>query len=236
MTEIVTVDLPEAFYKVQGGSFRLMPMQSIFQSMFNAGGYRFEGARGMRWVGQIDLVIQKRETWQKFDSFIARVADRPYAFNIYHPSKKLPLGIGGGIDFSGDPEEFEDPDTSLHGFDGGLYDGASFCSVKEDAPRYANSFVVEGLPVSSTILKDGDHFSVGGNLYMATGDILSDANGDARLDFVWRLHKPVVAGDLVDFRNPPGRFIIQDQESAQVALRAVELGEASFSVVEFPFV
>lgn len=234
MDNIKTVCLPSEFYRVTSGSFDLLPSQSVFQGSF-ANNIRFNGPRFMQWRCELQSTVQTREQWQKYQAWRARNISGPTAFEMYDPGKELPLGVGAGFDPSGTPPGFADPDASVHYFDGPFYDGPTFLKVKTNAPRKANILLVKDAPASSVILKSGDHFSVGHNLYMVTGDVRSDASGDAAITFSWRLHKPALAGDLVTLRNPSGRFIMVDMNSGQVARELAGLGSFQLMAVEFPY-
>ncbi len=233
---ITTIQLPTEFYRVKSGTFRQVPVQSLYLSGFVPNAPRSGGARFLRWVCDVQFTRLAREQWQKYEAFIALLSDRPYAFTLYDPSKILPLGVGAGFSKTGEAYHWLDPSGLTQHFDDGHWrDGATFCKVKSAADRQANSIVVEGLPVSSVILKTGDNFSVGGNLYMASGDVQSDASGDARINFVWRLHKSVSASDLVDFHKPRGRFVLVDPSSGGVMKSTSTNGDANLKAIEVPF-
>ncbi|MCP4935508.1 MAG: hypothetical protein GY927_15210 [bacterium] len=234
---ITTVSLPEDFYFVKNAKFQLKPVQQIFISQYVPDMPRFSGPNFMRWVSDVELCALVREEWQKYEAFVASMQGKPYAFTLHDSARCLPLGVGAGFDVDGPAQHWQDPDLSTQHFDDGHWvDGATFCRVKENAPRYANSIVIKDVPANSTILKHGDHFSVGGNLYMANGVTLSDASGNARIDFNWRLHKPALSNDLVDFRKPSGRFVLIEGADGGVQKDNVTgFGYVSMQAIEVPY-
>lgn len=228
MDTLTTAELPTEFFKVTGGSFRLAPVASVFQSPFAPQVIRMGSARFMRWECSLDLAIMQRAAWQRLEAWIATIADRPFAFKLYDSAKELPLGSGAGFDPVGGT-----PISSQ--FAGNVYSGATHCKIKLAAPRHATSVVVKGMPVSSRVFKAGDHVEIGGNLYMVRGDVLSDSAGDARIDILWRLHKPALANDLVSFRWPRGRFMIPDLGTGDVMRDLATHGQASLAAIEVPY-
>lgn len=233
MDRLVTAELPRSFFKVRGGTFRLKPVGSYFQSPFAPQVIRMGAARFMRWECSLELAVLERAAWQRFEAWMATIADQPFAFKLHDTAKELPLGAGAGFDPDG--TELTVTGSSTFSIPGGLHAGATHCKLRDAAARHATSVVVKGMPVSSRVFKAGDHVEIGGNLYMVRGDVLSDAEGAARIDIMWRLHKPALANDLVTFRNPTGRFMIPDLSVGEVMRDTATHGQASLAAVEVPY-
>lgn len=234
--DLITVKLPDEFFKVVSGSFGLVTVQTQSNSPFSPNAVRYGGARFQQWTCDLEMARMNRETWQAYEAWAANIMDKAFAFELYDPTKQYPLGLNGGINSETLKTLTNQPFTSGSGdsyISGGIYDGSTFCRVLNDYARYSNSIVVEGLPVDSVVLKRGDNFSLGGNLYMVRGECKSNSEGQARIDFLWKLHKPQIEGDIVDFYKPKGRFIMPDGIAA-VSKSPPLLGNFNISAAEYP--
>lgn len=235
MAQITTTELDRSWYRISSGTFRLETTRPVFNGSLNnfiqAGSATFQ-----RWVCDFNFVIMERKDWQPLEAFFTNIQDGNYAFTLYDSSKALPLGEGAGFDPNSENFAIVDEDMSEYFLEGGFYDGATHCHIRDEAKRHSNIIVVKNLPANTLVLRSGDNFSLGGNLYQTTGDCRTDANGEVSIYFKWKLHKPALPNDIINFRNPTGRFILVDPESGVINKLPAHLGEASaLKAIEVPY-
>lgn len=238
-----TFDLSESIYRVASGTFGLVPDSEISTSSWGTM-FRMNGPRHMRWVSDLEMAPQydngsedSRMTW---DASMARALGGYVAMRLYHPARMYPRGFGAGIyrpctdsasiggQYVIDGQHLVDGAYHIDG-------GSTLAYVDETAPRYADSVVMRGLWPSSKVFHDGDHFELGGNLYMVSGDCHSDADGRCRVSFLWRLWKPAVAGDRINLHKPTGRFVLSSKDEGMQSYSML-IGATSLSAVEVPVV
>lgn len=243
---LTTLDLPASIYRVKEGTFGLVPDSEIFTSSWGDG-IRVSGPRHMRWMAELSMAPQyddrdedRRMTW---DVTMARMMGGYVAMRLYHPARVYPKGVGAGIfrvpigvDSAGgvlniDGQYFIEGTTGVFAIDG----GSTVAYVGEDTPRYADSIPVTGLWPSSTVFHPGDHFGLGGNLYMVTDKCVSDASGNCRVPFLWRLWKPALEGDRIELHKPTGRFVLSSKDSGSQQYSML-VGATALSAVEVPYV
>lgn len=238
---IHTIDLPETIFRPRGGTMQLVP-----DTEREAGGWsaipRSGGPRHMLWRCELematmgwrpDLGVDQVQSWE---ASIARLAGTTNAFRIWDPYRRLPLGVGAGI-YRRMPSGQTWLIDGSYEIDGGyaIEGGSPYATVETDAPRYANVVHMSGFVPSSTVLRDGDLFGLGGNLYMVNGDHLSDSAGEASIAFLWQLWKPALAGDQVQLVGATGRFVLAEVDGGTLRRNLVH-GEASLTAVEVPYV
>lgn len=238
-----TFDLKDSLYRVRTGTFGLVPDTELFTAPWG-NTLRINGPRHMRWIADLEMAPQfddgtedRRMSW---DVDMARAMGGHVAMRLWHPARIYPRGAGAGIyRNNGGP-------VSLGGsytIDGSyLIDGAwridggsTIAYVEEAAGRYADSVVMNGLWPSSTVFHPGDHFGLGGNLYMVSDHCESDAAGKCRVPFLWKLWRPALAGDRIDLKKPTARFVLANKESGTQQYSTV-FGAASLSAIEVPYV
>lgn len=238
-----TLDLAASIYRVAEGSFGLVPDAEISTAAWGTA-FRMNGPRHMRFIAELTMAPQyddghedRRMTW---DAMVARLMGGFVAMRLYHPARQYPRGFGAGIFRPGTGSKSV---ADKHVIDGqylidGAYKidgGSTIAYVAEDAPRYADSIVMSGLWPSSKVFHAGDHFEVGGNLYMVADDCLSDSSGNCRVPFLWRLWKPALTGDRINLHQPTARFVLASKDEG-VQHYSVLLGATSLSAVEVPHV
>lgn len=175
----------------------------------------------------------------EFEAFIDRLDGTSVAFRLWDPWRIYPRGAGAGIwnprnpngrlsqgQFSVDGAYLVD---GIHHIDG----GSNTAYVAEDEPRYADSVVMSGLVPDTRVFRVGDDFELGGNLYRVMSDAMSDEDGEARVEFSWKLWKPALAGDPINLYRPCGRFVLIDAEQG-VIQRSFSSGQTSFQAIEIP--
>jgi hypothetical protein len=237
-----TIDLASTIYRPVSGTFHLTPEGEYFTGAFSALP-RSTGPRHMRWMCDLEMaplhdngLEDTRMTWE---ATIARLQGSFVAMRLFDPTRGLPRGKGAGIYrvahrlFAGDQFEIDGQyliDGEYH-----ITDGSSIAYVAQDEARYADSIVMTGLVPNETVFRAGDHFSLGGNLYMVSDDALSDENGESRVRFLWKLWKPALEGDRIDLCNPTGRFVMTDQNGGMLNKQPI-VGSASLAAIEVPYV
>lgn len=236
-----TIDLAASIYRVREASFGLVPDSEIAPGSWGVG-YRTGGPRHMRWVAELDMAPlyddgdeDRRMTW---DATVARMMGGHVAMRLYHPARIYPRGVGAGVYRPGHGKASLGGQHTIDGqylIDGAFHidGGSTVAYVAEDAPRYADSIVMTGLWPSSTVFHPGDHFGLGGNLYMVTDHCVSDANGECRVPFLWRLWKGALAGDRIDLHQPTARFVLSSSDGGPQSYGMI-VGAASLSAIEVP--
>lgn len=238
-----TLDLSESIYRVTEGTFGLVPDVEISTAAWG-NLLRMGGPRHMRWIAELNMAPQyddgsedRRMTW---DATVARMMGGFIATRLYHPARQYPRGLGAGIFRPGigwksvggqhviDGQHLIDGAYKIDG-------GSTIACVAEDAPRYADSIVMSGLWPSSKVFHAGDHFEVGGNLYMVTDACVSDASGNCRVPFLWRLWKPALTGDRINLKEPSARFVLSSADEGRQTYSSL-IGATSLSAVEVPYV
>jgi hypothetical protein len=234
--EPLTYELPEQFFRVAEGSFDLVSEGSISQNSY------FKLPRGtglpvMRWTMDVTLATMDKDTAAAFRGWKANLGGVSACFTAFDPLLEMPRGMAAGYALSNREVKFTHPDLGTRSFarDFKILEGASTARVAENAPRYADTILIDGLPVSSMILKTGDVFGLGGNLYMANRDAWSDASGAARVSFNWKLHKGAAIGETVNFHRPRARFVLTGNDGMPLRLFSVGLGDVSIKAIEMPF-
>lgn len=236
-----TIDLADSIYCVTEGSFGLVPDAEISTAAWG-NVFRMNGPRHMRWVAELTMALlyddcfeDRRMTW---DATVARMMGGYVAMRLYHPARRYPRGLGAGIYRPGTGSASVGGQHVIDGqylVDGAYHidGGSTLAYVAEDAPRYADSIVMSGLWPSSKVFHAGDHFEVGGNLYMVADDCLSDSSGNCRVPFLWRLWKPVLVGDRINLKEPTARFVLASADEGRQTYSSL-IGATSLSAVEVP--
>lgn len=239
---IRTIDLPCSLLLPVGGSMHHRPIGEFSQGSWSP----FPRATGIRqklWAATVTpLEFGKGRLGDRrfeFEAFIDRLDGTSVAFRLWDPWRVYPRGMGAGIwnprNNSRKMSIGQYHIDEIYHIDGAYHieGGSTFAYVGESAKRYANSIMMTGLAVNSTVFKVGDDFEVGGNLYRVMDEAVSDANGNARVFFSWKLWKPVVEGDRINLHKPCGRFVLTDAEQG-IIQRSYWSGETSFQAIEVP--
>lgn len=238
-----TIDLPCQFFRVQGGSFRLVP-----EGEFSTGQWaptpRSTGPRFDRWTAKLDLAPFMKgangDLRFEWEAWVARLGGTSVAFRMWDPLRVLPRAAAAGI---WNPKDGRGRrNLGQHNIDGsylvdgeyGVEDGATTAYVASDAARYSDALHLSGMVPSATVLKIGDHISVGGNLYMVMDEAVSDANGETTILIAWKLWKPALAGDQVNLYRPSARFVLMSPDEGTLQ-RSYSTGQTSIQAIEVPF-
>lgn len=225
-----TIGFPTGLFRIRSGSFDFENFQTgadSFLSMLT----RVGGLQIQLWAAKLEFVTQRREGWQELQSFRAKLAGQLVLFEIYSPAKELPLGAGAG--YASTNSILPITGTTISGAT--IREGGTTALVKEAAPRYAQDILLKGLKPSARVLRHGDHFGLGGNLYMCVANVNADANGEARVPFRWRLWRPAEVNDIVTLRNPTCRVQLRSPNEGTIEMDNVLHGECGFSVREVPY-
>lgn len=232
----VTYELPERFFRVSEGSFDLVSEGSVSQNSY------FKLPRGtgvpvMRWTMDVTLATMDTDTVAAFRGWKANLGGVSACFTAYDPLLEMPRGLAAGYAATNKEVRFTHPDNGARSFarDFKILEGASHARVAENAPRYANTILVDGLPASGMILKTGDVFGIGGNLYMASRDAYSDASGVSRFAFNWKLHKGAAIGETVNFHRPRARFVLTGNDGMPIQLFNIGFGDVTIKAIEMPY-
>ena len=234
-----TIGFPDNLLKVQEGTFdlefRAITSDTVFTPFIQA-----VGPMAALWGCQLTLVAQSREGstdkagWQQWQSFRARLGGQVVLFNLRSPGMELPLGVGAGYD--SDNPEYAISGLTLTG--AVILTGGTTAVVTQAAPRYAEAIKIDfgTAQASSIVLKHGDRFGLGGNLYMCVADVTADASGVARVPFRWKLWKPAKVGDIVTMRRPTCRVMLRAPNDSKVQFDAAMHGRLGFSAIEIPYI
>lgn len=218
------------FLTVKSGSFRLRNIQ-VSSGAALSGIVRATGIVAQRWAAEIDFEIMTRDQWQQWESFVGRLAGQAVLFEMHDTARPFPLAAAAGYR----PTNAAYPITGTTVTGTSIVTGAHSALVRDAAPRYAQSIIMTGLSASTVVLRHGDLFGLGGNLYLVVADVTSDAAGEARVPFRWRLHKAARANDVVNFLRPTCRMQLASVDGGDVTRGAANIGNAGVSVVEVPY-
>lgn len=242
-----TIDLPGRLFRIQGGSFRLVP-----EGEFSTGQWaptpRSTGPRFERWTAKLDFAPFTKgangDLRFEFEVWVKRLGGTSVAFRMWDPLRVYPRGVGAGIWNPRYPNALQnrgeykiDGAYMVVGDDGKYYQiegGSTLAYVGSDTARYSDALHLTGLVPSATVFKAGDHIEVGGNLYMIMDEAVSDANGETTVLLAWRLWKPALVGDQVNLHKPTGRFVLLNPEEGTMQ-RQYSTGQASIQAIEVPF-
>lgn len=229
-----TIGLPSHLLRVVSGSFGLKNYQTSSDTILTRQ-VRVGGLIEQRWGCSLELVTMERETWQEWDSFRARLSGQVVLFTVPAPAHELDqqylLGEGAGYDPDNAP--FLITGTTISGVS--LITGSTTCQVKTAAARWAQWIHMKGLKASSIVFKHGDLFGLGGNLYMAVAKVTSDASGEARVPFRFKLWKGAAVGDVINLMLPTCRMQLRGPDEGIPELMPPELARAGFSAIEVPY-
>jgi hypothetical protein len=238
-----TLDLSASIYRVTEGTFGLVTDAELSTAAWGSI-FRMGGPRHMRWIAELAMAPQyddgfedRRMTW---DATVARMMGGFIGMRLHHPARIYPRGFGAGIYRPGTGSKSL---GGKHAIDGGhlvdgvyyLDGGSTLAYVGSDARRYADAIHMTGLWPSSKVFHAGDHFGLGGNLYMVTDNCTSDANGECTVPFLWRLWKPALAGDRIELHQPTARFVLASADEGKQSYSSL-IGSTSLSAVEVPYV
>ncbi|MFK5980882.1 MAG: hypothetical protein QM488_18565 [Rhizobiaceae bacterium] len=247
MTGTVTVELPQDIFQTRGGPFGLGSYRFSSASSFQPSTPSFGPNLENLWAFSIEASPLSRRETIYMEAFFARLSTKNWAFRAYDPLRQLPLGFGGGYSPANDEILFTNDAAQDLSFcsDLRLLEGATTALVKTEAPRGADSVLIKGLDLSlagKTILETGDHFSIGVpgemNLHMSMSDCVCSATGEARIDFMAKLWKRALPGDIVNFYRPTGRFILVDTAangSVELVRSSGPLSSGNLSAIEVPY-
>lgn len=237
-TDLVTYELPERFFRVTGGSFDLVTSGSISQSSYIPLP-RSAGVPMQRWSMEVSLAPLGKADAAAFRGWRARLNGVASAFTAYDPVFCAPFASATHPTSADREIRFTHPDNGARSFarDFRILEGVSLSRVAENAPRYADNILIDGLPASQPILGVGDLFGLGGNLYMATRDAASNAAGETRLFFAWKLHKGAAIGETVNFRKPRARFVLTGHDGLPLSMSGLSpnYSDGSIKAIEVPF-
>lgn len=227
-----TIGFPDHLLRVSEATMRLTNIQITSGSQI-ANFVRATGLIAQRWTGKFEIATMTREQWQEWEAFIASLSGQAVLFIVNLVGQDLPLGAHAGFD----------PDGPLYSITGTTITGVTIREggvsglVIEDAPRYAQAILVDfGEDMGDqVVLKAGDKFGLGGNLYIVIGDVTTDADGFARVAFRWRLHRAAFVGDVVSFYKPTCRVMLGSGADGELTVTPPALGRASISFIEVPF-
>ena len=227
-----TIGFPDHLMRVRSGSFRLSNIQMSSGSQIS-NFVRATGLIAQRWTGQFDMATMSREKWQEWNSFIARIAGQSVLFEVRAPVQQLPLGVGAGFDE--DNPDYTVTGVTVTGVD--ILTGATSAIVHSDTPRYAQSILIDfgGDQAGDTVMRHGDMFGLGGNLYLCTSNVVADEDGVARVPFRWKLHKAAFEGDIVELCKPTCRVMLKEANTGQVELDVAAHGVSGFSFMEMHY-
>jgi hypothetical protein len=225
-----TISLPEHLFKVKSGSFDFEVRATGSDSILS-GFVVVDGFVEMRWACQLELGTMERVFWQEFSAWRASLMGQRTLFVVSHPGQILPLG--GGAGYAPNNPIYPITGTTLTGTT--IRTGATTCLIKQSARRHARVVLMKALPANALIFKRGDVFGLGGNLYRVDGKVFSDANGECRVPFLFRLWKGAREGDIVTLRNPTCRMQLKTPNEGTLQLSAPLFGNAGFSAHEVPF-
>lgn len=238
-----TLDLSASIYRVREGTFGLVPDMEISSGSWSTS-YRTGGPRHMRWIAELAMAPMfddgdedRRMTW---DATVARMMGGYIAMRLYHPARVYPRGVGAGIFRPRDGSQSLGGQYTIDGaylIDGVWHidGGSTLAYVGAAAPRYADAIHMTGLWPSSTVFVPGDHFELGGNLYMVTDICVSDASGECTVPFLWKLWKPALEGDQINLHKPTGRFVLASKDTG-VQRYDLVFGATSLEATEIPYV
>lgn len=227
-----TMAFPDDLLTVEAGTFRLVTAHKSAGSMF-AGGVRAYGLIQQRWEAECTLAPQAQEDWQALEAFIARLEGQVVLFTCHDPAHELPLGAGAGHSRTATGSAVTITGAAVSGAT--VLTGATSAQVKTGAARDQRSVVMKGLLASSLAFRKGDFFELGRNLYMVTGDVTADASGEARVPFLPRLRYAAAADDIVNLKEPKGRFMLKTSDAGAVTRSPGLIGRGSLSMIELPF-
>jgi hypothetical protein len=231
--EFRTIGLPSELFVIEQGSLDLQSRQTSSDSVFSPFGIA-AGLQEQFWTCKAETIQMERETWQLWKSFVARLKGRTVLFEVPALGQSLPLGVGGGFSESGAIVTLTG--ASLTGAT--LREGATSALVSEAASRHAEAIILDfgDEQAEEVVLKPGDVFGLGGNLYMSVASVTADGDGVARVPFRTGLWKGASVGDVVNFRNPTFRAQLRDPNGGPVNLTAPLFGKSSFDLVEVPYI
>jgi len=243
---ITTVQLPQYIFGKQDGPFTLMPHRPRAVSGFRPSTPKFGPSRESVWTFTLNSGPLIREEAIEMEAFFAQIGHGDWCFTAYDTLRVLPLGRGNGFAAANAEVLFTDAGGAPHSFASNLrlISGGTTVLVKTAAPRKATSLLVKGIDPALSgqkVLKRGDHFSLGlpgeMNLHMATADVVCDAGGDARIEFLAPLWKRALANDLVEFFKPSARFGLYSESGGTVELvrSAGQLARGTLRASEVPF-
>lgn len=228
-----TIGLPTNLFVVESGTLELESRQTSSDSVFTSN-VLAAGLQEQFWSCKIATSIMERATWQEWKSFMWRLKGRVVLFEVPALAQDLPLGAGGG--FTEGNAAYPITGVSLTGVS--LLTGATTGLISEAAPRHAEAVLIDfGVDQADTVvLRHGDVFGLGGNLYGCTANVTADEDGLARVPFRAALWKGAQAGDVVNFRKPTFRAQLRNTNDGSVNLTPPDFGQASFTAVEVPYI
>jgi hypothetical protein len=168
----------------------ITPNQSHWSIVANTSIFRgFNGAiqtqdrGGERWAVELRFGHLRADEKAVMKAFLARLNGSQHRFTL-HDHSQIQRGAFGGTP---------------------LVNGAS---------QTGGLLIIDGASLSVTgWIKAGDHFSVGGELKMATGDADSDGAGGVQLEFTPRIRNAPANNEPVIIADPPGTFLLATNES-----------------------
>jgi len=242
---VVTVELPQDVFLMHEGSFRLEAFSAISLSRFQPSAIRTDGPTQELWTFDVKIAALDIARMIEVEGFLARLIGRNWAFTAYDTLRtNNARGVGGGFTINNDEILFTDGAMIDQSFasDFSILEGSDRALVDTAAARGATSLKIKGLDTSlegQRIVRLGDHVGIGlpgeMNLYQVMSDAICDASGETRIEFRPGLWKRALVNDLVQFRNPPARFVLRDRQSAFVNRNNNNFGHLSLTAIEFPY-
>jgi hypothetical protein len=230
--EFRTIGFPQNLFRVVSGSLRFENRQTTSEALLSRA-VLAGGLHEQLWACDIETPTLAREDWQWWNATIAKLDGRVVLFNIPAVGQPLPLGVGAG--FAESNPAYTITGTTISGTS--ILTGGTTAMVAETAPRYAQALRIDfgSAQAGVVVLKHGDVFGLGGNLYISTARVTADASGVARVPFRWRLWKGAEAGEIVTLRKPTFRAQLRTPDGGKVDLSVPTFGKAGLQAIEVPF-
>lgn len=182
---MVTYPLTFPSVPVKTSSFRLHNVVSENQSIFT-GASQVYAHQGQWWAGELKFIPMKRELAREAIAFLLSLRGKYGTFHYGDPDYLAlgPQGPGGGTP---------------------LVNGAS---------QSGRTLAIDGLPVSTTVYRKGDYFSLGTGvnmrLYCLIADATTNSSGEVTLEFEPQLRAVPSDNDAVTFTGAKGTFQLSE--------------------------
>lgn len=135
---------------------------------------------GARWHFSYPMANLKQDDSALLRAFLVKLRGQSGRFYMHNMAAQNPRGVGGGTPVVG------------------------------GAGQTGTSLAITGCPVSSTFLKAGDFFEVGGELKMAVADAVSNGSGAATITFEPPLRASPANAAAITTSKPKGIFKLDE--------------------------
>jgi len=172
----------------------------------------------------------------RWRTFMANIQGSSYAFPLFDPTRRLPLGVAAGINRDNELDRTEILfDGAPFATDFNIASGSTIVYVDENQDAGQDNILIRGLVPDAPCFVEGDYLQVDRNLYQVAADALSDADGKSRVTIQPSLWRGVVVDDEINLNQASGLFVMANDQSGLLNHTVNQVSTTTITAVGVPW-